>query len=1074
MIDYSQLTPNQIMAVNKEGTNILVSAGAGSGKTRVLSLRVLRKLEDGVPLDKLVILTFTNLAANEMRQRIKDNIKLNQKLKNQLPLLDNAMISTFDAFALRIVKEYHYRLNLPKTISIADNVVLDKMRKVALEDTLKAFYLRKDKLFTDAIERLFDRDDEAFSLAVDTVAKNLETIPERADQIDKYRNLYFSETKIKNYVQEFNDLILNLIQSIKPVYERFSSQFHSVSNTKIKEYMAKMDAFYHDMFALISLDSLIRFFRFQKHPTVVSKSQDVDEETIEAIKSFHSQLRTKVKEIADIFVKLAIDDTSDIVCDILETETTVKIVMEVANCFLEKYESLKRKHSLFHFSDIMKYAIRLFTEHKDILESFRSEINEIMVDEYQDTNDLQEYLLNLLGHNNLFMVGDIKQSIYGFRNANPKNFLQKYHEYSHGQDGIVIDLLENFRSREEVLDFVNFVFTTMMDESIGGIDYQDNQALRFGLKAYVDLSGPNQDYLPEILQYDFELLSEKSKFLSKSEVEAIAIRNDILRKMEQKFIIFDPKSHLLRPVEYDDFAILVDRRTSFDLIQKTLVLASIPVEIYTDEMFSMSEEIQFVWQFVRLVNCLKNPETIAENFASCFLGVCRSFVYQKSDDALVDLFISRKFKTTSDIYGLKSFREFNKVIEDVEIINRLIPEAPLHNALEKLYEITDIYFHLAKLDNPASREAKLDFLYQKTVEFSGFDFDGFIDYLTTVYQNNNLDIEYQNSQRSFENTVKVSSMHKSKGLEYPICYYCGLDKKFNYTENKNLFIFDQTYGLVTKTFKNGFKNTILHTLLERKNYQEYVSERIRLFYVALTRAREKQILLLDASSISEAEIIIDASGYLDLDIRRKFRRYTDLLSHLRLVPQWIHSVDLSLLKPHTEYSELKETHDAFEIKHLDFDFSAISEVTYHKSELKIFSEQEKAALVYGSVLHETMEHFDFKNLSKSLERIDKQLAPKIRSLVSTKPFQDLENSQVYQEYPFAYKDGLIDKMGVIDLLIVSKNIIFIIDYKLKDITSEDYRHQLIGYKRYIETLTQIPVETYLYSFSDESLVMIGD
>jgi len=242
-------------------------------------------------------------------------------------------------------------------------------------------------------------------------------------------------------------------------------------------------------------------------------------------------------------------------------------------------------------------------------------------------------------------------------------------------------------------------------------------------------------------------------------------------------MIVDSETHQLRPVEYKDFAILSDRRTSFDIIQKMLVSASIPVEIYTDEMFSMSEEIQFVWQFVRLVNCLKNPETISENFPACFLGVCRSFVYQISDDSLVDLFITRKFKTLADVDSLQSFPAFKNVIEAAEKLNKLLLEVPLHDAIEKIYEITDIFYHLAKLDNPAAREAKLDFLYQKTVEFSGLDFESFVDYLTTVYLTSNIDIEYQNSQRDLENTVKVLTMHKAKGLEFPICYYYGLDKK---------------------------------------------------------------------------------------------------------------------------------------------------------------------------------------------------------------------------------------------------------------------------------------------------------
>jgi len=1075
MIDYSALTGSQTEAIVSEGSNLLVSAGAGSGKTSVLSLRVLRKLETGVSLDKLIILTFTNLAAEEMKHRIKLAIESNPDLEQQLDLVDGAMISTFDAFALRIVREYNYRLGLPDKIEIADTIVLDTLRKSCLDQAIRELYLEAPAELEPVLSRFFDRNDSRLYTAIDTIASGIEILPEGTTGYLKDIEACFHEDSIELRTAEFQTLIDQTITDLKTDFDSFYLRYMDDHNPKISAYVETMKAYYDELTRTSELTELIDFFKRRKHPQNLSKSNDIEADTLAEVKAFHNSLKSRSDEIRNLFTKLFITAKDDILNAVKDTEATVMLLARTAVRFLDLFAASKLENRIFHFSDIIRYAITLLETRPEIRKRFLEDVNEIMVDEYQDTSDLQERLLELIGNNNLFMVGDIKQSIYGFRYANPGNFRKKYHAYSRNEGGKAINLKENFRSRRQVIDCVNNVFSRIMDERIGGIDYHLDQALVFGQKAYEQTLIGSINHEPEFLCYNEESIRNISGRISVMQAEALAVKNDILEKLGSGYTVLDRKTNKLRKATFRDFAILADRKSSFQIFQDTLVKAAIPVEVFSEEYFSLGEEIEFVWQFLRLVGHMSQLDTPYSEYASDLIGLARSFVYRIKDDTIVSLLLDSKGQAIGESLRLvESVPEIKAITDTALAIASALDRLPLPELLENIYARTGIFDHIAALDNPGIREKKLSYLHEKSRAFATRGFKAFLTYFDSVYQNKDFDIEFVDSESRFDDTVKIMSMHKAKGLEYPICYYIGLDKRFNYTDNRNFVIFDREYGIVTKAFHDGFQDTILHVLMNKKNYREYVSERIRLFYVALTRAREKQIFVVNTDNVVPYSPRMNNKGYVDPEIRSRFHSYADLLSCLDLADVWFRDADFSFSdsrqRVHPELSEPNRR----DYRQFQFEPRYAVRKTLAKAKDKLLTEAEKEAIANGETLHNVLEHFDFSDLDNSLAAISEELGSKVKKLVSSKPFSELSKARIYQEYPFTWENDGETISGVIDLLIIRDDIAYVIDYKLKDTTDPAYANQLEGYAKYVGAIARVPVETYLYSLISEKLVRIGE
>ena len=557
-------TKEQMDAINKSGTNIIVSAGAGSGKTAVLSERVLRILKEGTHINELLVLTFTNAAASEMKERIRKKIKEDESLVEELDLIDSSYITTFDSFALSILKKYHYLLNISPNVSIADESLINIEKNKYIDEIFEEYYKIKDKRFINLIKTFCIKDDNEIRKAILDISNKLNLKVEKEEYLNNYINLYFNDNKIDNDILEYERFLLSKIDEINNLIEELSIYTDSSYIQNLTESLKNLlnSKTYEDIRNNIDI----------KLPTLPKNSSDL-------VKEIKDNINSIIKELKE----LSFYNKKEIKDNILSTKEYVEIIIEIINKLDKKIDEFKFKYDIFEFNDIAKLSIKIVKENNEIQEELKNKFKEILIDEYQDTSDIQETFINLIENNNVYMVGDIKQSIYRFRNANPYIFKNKYDNYSNNINGIKIDLNKNFRSREEVLDNINLIFNKIMTNIEGGADYKASHNMIFGNSTYNIEGKTNQNNNLEILIY---LVDKEYK---KEEIEAFIIANDIENKIKNKYQIFDKDKKILRDITYNDFVILMDRTTDFDLYKEIFTYKNIPLVQIKDS--KMNDEI---------------------------------------------------------------------------------------------------------------------------------------------------------------------------------------------------------------------------------------------------------------------------------------------------------------------------------------------------------------------------------------------------------------------------------------------------------------------------------------------------
>ena len=550
-------TKEQQQAITEEGTNIIVSAGAGSGKTAVLTERAKRKVLEGTHVNELLVLTFTNAAAAEMKERIKDAIKKVPELKSELDLIDGAYITTFDAFSLAILKKYHTRLNITNNIKVSDEVIIDLKKKEILDSIFEENYLSPKQGFIKLIEDFSLKDDKELKDYILSVYKKIELKYDKTNFLNNYFNI-FNEEKIKSFINDY----LNLIKEKQSI---------------VKELIIELNEYFDGDFISQVTDSLSKFLNAKNYEEFLNsmdyKSVRIPKNSDETGKSIKNEIFNIVKEVKENY--LIYESIEEIESDLKSTTENTQVIIDILIKLDSLLEDYKRKNDIFTFNDIARLAIKVVEENEDIREELTSSFKEIMIDEYQDTSDTQEKFISLISNNNVYMVGDIKQSIYRFRNANPYIFKNKYDTYRDTNKGIKIDLLKNFRSRDTVLNNINLLFDYIMDDNLGGADYRKSHRMVFGNTSYIEEGKTNQDYDLDVITYNKEELGK----LSQSEEEAFIIGNDINNKIKSKYQIFDKNKKILRDCNYNDFVILLDKSKDFDLYKKVFEYLHIPLTI---------------------------------------------------------------------------------------------------------------------------------------------------------------------------------------------------------------------------------------------------------------------------------------------------------------------------------------------------------------------------------------------------------------------------------------------------------------------------------------------------------------
>lgn len=1034
-------TKEQEEAIYTSGKNIIVSAGAGSGKTAVLSERVLHKIEEGTHVNELLILTFTRAAADEMKDRIRKKISGKEELKKELTLLNSSYITTFDSFALSVVKKYHYLLNITDNINITDESIVKIQNKKILDEIFERSY--KNIRFQELIKKYCIKTDKVLKENILSIALKIDGFIDPFGFIDNVYNNFFNENNVDNLLKTYESIINDLKKTIELEIENMSLYFDN-------DYIEKVnDAVYNILNA--DIDEL-HLYSTVKLPTVPRGSSE------EAKAS-----KDSLKKACDKLLSYGNYGTiNDIKNDIYSTKDTVLTILDIIKEFLLEIEKYKKENDIYTFNDISKLSIKILKENENIREELKSSFKEIMIDEYQDTNDVQETFIGMISNNNVYMVGDIKQSIYRFRGSNPEIFKEKYSNYSKDIGGYKIDLIKNFRSRSEVLDNINKIFCLIMDYNLGSAEYSVSHQMVYGNTAYDTEKVDGFNYNFRVLEY---LNKQKESGFSDIEVEIFTIAKDIKNKLDNNFQVFDKEDGKLRNATYNDFVIILDRSKYFDDFKKIFEYFDIPLTILKDGKLNSTTDILLIKNLVDFI--IKIKEDVYDiDFKYDFISIARSFLYEYSDEYIFDIVTNNKIKETTIYNDLSTLSDKLNSYTSSLLFNDILDVTNFYNKLNKVGDYEEVNVRLKTINSLSSSLSSL-----------GLSIMDFRDYLTDIIENDE-DIKYATYTKE-GNSVKILTIHKSKGLEYPICYFADLDHEFNTSELKDKFIVDKKYGLIVPSNLEEIDNSLLKEMYKYDFNREEVSEKIRLFYVALTRAREQMIIVLPDRETRTLEKNND--GVIEEIRRLSFNKLSSFIYGIKnYLYSYFEGIDIEKLGLTKNYlypkkivqETLNNIKDNINVEEINIVNEVVEEKHFSKETNKIITKEENDLMKFGTKVHEIFELLDFKNIDLSLVD-NKFIRNKVEKFLSNDLLKNISNANIYKEYEFIYNKDNNEYHGIIDLMLEYDNHIDIIDYKLKSITDENYIKQLNGYKEYIEKISNKNVSTYLYSILDEKVLQIN-
>ena len=1029
-------TDNQNDAITKYGSNIIISAGAGSGKTAVLSERVLHHVKNGIGIDEMLILTFTNAAAEEMKRRIRKKL-IKNKLNDEANKIEISYITTFDAFALSLLKKYSYTLNISKNINIIDDSIISLKKEEILNSIFDKYYSNKNELFLKLLNDLTLKDDKEVFDAVLDLNKALDNEIDKESYLNKYLVNYYNDINVNNIIDDYITFLKNKIRQIKLQLDNISNYVDS--------------SYYEELY-----DSLKDLINSNTYEEILYNCNNVNMPKLPKKTDEASAIKDEIKKIKDELVESTkYSSVEEIINSIYSTKDYVDILIKILLELNERLTDYKRSINSYEFIDIAKMAIKILQDNEDIRLELKSKFKEILIDEYQDTNDLQDIFMSLIRDNNEYVVGDIKQSIYRFRNANPNLFKLKYDNYSNSETDLKIDLKENFRSREEVIKNINLIFNLIMDETIGGANYVLEHQMIFGQNKYKNEN--NFDYNMEILNYNID---EDIKY-TKTEIEIFTIAKDIKDKVNNKFKISYEENNVFKTkdVDYGDFCILIDRSKHFTMYKKVFEYLNIPVTIMKDTKITDSLDIDIIKNIYNLIIYIKNND-LKEKFRYSFMSIARSYLFEYTDNQILTIFNNEDYDN-NEIYQIT--KDIANRVDN--LTNKQIYELIIEkfNIYEKLIKVGNIKEHITILDYISNIIDNLDKV--------GYTYIDFKEYLDNIIAKD-LDISLSLNKEE-TNSVKIMTIHASKGLEFPICYYPCLHESFNITEVKEKYAYNKKYGIITPYLDNGgIKTTIIKDMFKKDYYDEEVSEKLRLFYVALTRAREKMIFV---TSLDENVLAYKDGEVIDDNTRNKYRSFNDILNSIyKYIKKYITNININELPLTKAYNYQKDNNIKIEsgniltVNELLNDNTTIESKHFSKESHTIYTKDEQNNIELGLKMHYILEVTDFNN--PNYDDLNEYEAILLKKFIDTKIYDGAIN--VYKELEFYYQGDDTLEHGIIDLLLVFDDYNIIVDYKLKNVQDEAYIKQLSGYKDYIEKITKKKTETYLYSIIDGTITEI--
>ena len=828
---------NQMKAIEHKDSSLMVSAAAGSGKTKVLVERIIRKIvKENVDIDKLLIVTFTNAAASGMRQKIKSAIrdclkkdKDNSNLKRQLLLVDRANISTVHSFCLDLIKKYSHLLSedVPSKFSLINETEKQLMINQILSEMISEYYENSDEEFIMLSETYgaINNDSKLIDLIV-TVYNFLISIPDYKEWVKKSLYKISGEDDFYNsiYAKSLNKFIKNTFLSCIEKYSFIISLVKDNPDMQVYYDFFKEESLYFKR--VLECDDLketlelVNNIEFKRLPTVKNSIY------LELIKQVRDKVKKHIIKINETYsqkiIEINLKNTKDY--DIINK------LFKVVLLFDEKFKQEKYQSGYLDFNDLEHLTIELLCDNGCLREEFiplRDSFNEILVDEYQDTNDVQERIFTLLKKdNNLFTVGDIKQSIYRFRNANPNLFLRRIKEYRDNNSGEVVNLNLNYRCHPNVVDTVNMIFSFLMSKDISGIDYDKEEKLICG----GDFSkNSSHHFSTEIKLAINERLGEEEGFKKEAAVIALTIK----KMVSDKDFLIDNKR-----VSYKDITILT---RSFN--EKTLALLKelsaygIPVSYEDKTQFFNTVEIK---SFVSLLKIIDNPYDDIS-----YIGALRN-IFLYTDDELLKLRVIDKKASFYELLKASENEKDKNTHSYIESLRDYSKRYDLKSLIKKIYDDTFYVEMQTRYPNGSKRKENLERLIDIAKDYEDDEYKGiysFVTYIDRIISQNTKILNPKISDN--QDTVKVMSIHSSKGLEFNVVILQGIDKKFNRMDFNLDIILSSSLGVGYSSVNNeiGYKYpSIYKNIITEEEKSELLLEESRILYVALTRAKYKLIL----------------------------------------------------------------------------------------------------------------------------------------------------------------------------------------------------------------------------------------
>ena len=894
-------TTEQQQVIDLRNRNILVSAAAGSGKTAVLVERIVKIITDKnhpVDIDHLLIVTFTNAAAAEMRERIGNAIEKaldeqpgNEHLLRQLTLIHNAQITTIDSFCLYVVRNHFHEIDLEPNFRIGDEGELKLLREDVLGRVLEQNYEEPSEAFSDFVEGYASgRTDAALNEMILQLYEFSRSYPWPEKWLDSFVGAYRIETREELDRAEWLAPLTQNIRFVLKDCEQLLKQALAVTQQDDGPDMYEK-AVRSDLEKYESLSKLTSFCELSvalsdiKYDRLASsRGFEGDPDKLELVKSLREQAKDVVKKLCKQYFFCS----PEMMIEQLErTEPMLEEVVRLTKQFADEFAAAKRRKNLVDFHDVEHFALQILVDEetekaKKTAEEFRDTFEEIMIDEYQDSNEVQETLLRSIsreerGENNIFMVGDVKQSIYRFRLARPELFMKKYDSYSLEESTTQrIDLHKNFRSREEVLTCTNDIFYKIMARSLGNVEYDAEAALYPGASYPV-----SADFIPEILLADSnDELLEDTELTDKKTLEAKIVAEEIKHLMKTQPVT-DKAAGTLRAARYSDIVILLRSLSGWaDSLVEVLNENGIPAHTVSSTGYFSTVEVQTVLSMLRLLDNPRQDIPMAAVLRSPMAGLTdEELAVLRLEDGSVP-FHEAVLELAEGLYEEDGQKEISdseadseadqkqgrnadgKKEDDIETtahrkllkfykkyrqLRQLVPDTPIHELIEIILRETGYGHYVAAMPAGSRRTANLNMLLEKAAAYEKTSYKGLFHFVRYIDELQKYDVDFGEADMVGENedVVRIMSIHKSKGLEFPIVIVSGMGKNFNKQDTRSKMVLHPELG-IGLDYMDGKKRikspTIAKKAIAKQIELENLGEELRVLYVALTRAKEKLIL----------------------------------------------------------------------------------------------------------------------------------------------------------------------------------------------------------------------------------------